>query len=67
MNEHRGIYNRLSWMLEKPPIDQDDRVLQKTPYTFDVSIWEFFWPHYLEPDWSLQTQGDTRIVNTWSI
>ncbi len=44
MNEHRGIYNRLLWMLEKLPLEQDDRVLQKTPYTFDVSIWEFFWP-----------------------
>jgi amino acid adenylation domain-containing protein/non-ribosomal peptide synthase protein (TIGR01720 family) len=44
MNEHRGIYNRLLWMLGELPISQDDRVLQKTPYSFDVSIWEFFWP-----------------------
>lgn len=44
MNEHRGIYNRLTWMLDILPIGQEDRVLQKTPYSFDVSIWEFFWP-----------------------
>ena len=44
MNEHRGIYNRLLWMLDALPITQEDRVLQKTPYSFDVSIWEFFWP-----------------------
>src|SRR5258708_8392374 len=25
-------------------LDRSDRVLQKTPYSFDVSVWEFFWP-----------------------
>lgn len=44
MNEHRGIYNRMVWMLETLPLTKNDRVLQKTPYSFDVSIWEFFWP-----------------------
>ena len=44
MNEHHGIYNRLVWMLDALPLTENDRVLQKTPYSFDVSIWEFFWP-----------------------
>ncbi|MDY0007567.1 MAG: amino acid adenylation domain-containing protein, partial [Spongiibacteraceae bacterium] len=44
MNEHRGICNRLLWMQEAIPLGTDDRVLQKTPYTFDVSVWEFFLP-----------------------
>lgn len=44
MNEHRGICNRLLWMQEAIPLGPDDRVLQKTPYTFDVSVWEFFLP-----------------------
>jgi amino acid adenylation domain-containing protein len=42
--EHRGIVNRLLWMQEQYPIGPDDRILQKTPFSFDVSVWEFFWP-----------------------
>ncbi|MEU6587797.1 amino acid adenylation domain-containing protein [Streptomyces sp. NPDC046881] len=42
--EHRAIVNRLHWMQEAYRLDADDRVLQKTPYSFDVSVWEFFWP-----------------------
>ena len=43
-NAHRGIVNRLQWMQEAYALQPDDRVLQKTPFTFDVSVWEFFWP-----------------------
>ncbi|MCP2253725.1 amino acid adenylation domain-containing protein [Prauserella aidingensis] len=41
---HRGIANRLHWMQAEYGLTEDDRVLQKTPYGFDVSVWEFFWP-----------------------
>ena len=41
---HRAICNRLLWMQEEMPIGADDCVVQKTPFTFDVSLWEFFWP-----------------------
>lgn len=44
MITHRGIHNRLLWMQEAYGLDETDRVLQKTPYSFDVSVWEFFWP-----------------------
>jgi amino acid adenylation domain-containing protein len=44
MNSHRGIVNRLLWMQEQYQLTSGDRVLQKTPYSFDVSVWEFFWP-----------------------
>ena len=44
MNCHRGIVNRLQWMQHDFPLGAEDRVLQKTPFSFDVSIWEFFWP-----------------------
>jgi amino acid adenylation domain-containing protein len=44
MNTHRGIVNRLLWMQERYGLTPADRVLQKTPYSFDVSVWEFFWP-----------------------
>jgi amino acid adenylation domain-containing protein len=44
MIPHRGIVNRLMWMQEQYQLTHEDRVLQKTPFSFDVSVWEFFWP-----------------------
>ncbi|ACL76665.1 non-ribosomal peptide synthetase [Ruminiclostridium cellulolyticum] len=41
--EHRSLVNRLNWMQKKYPLNRDDIILQKTPYTFDVSVWELFW------------------------
>ncbi|WP_435589708.1 amino acid adenylation domain-containing protein [Micromonospora aurantiaca (nom. illeg.)] len=43
-NTHRGIVNRLDWMQKTYGLGADDAVLQKTPASFDVSVWEFFWP-----------------------
>ena len=44
MVEHRAIVNRLLWMGAHYGIDGSDRILQKTPASFDVSVWEFFLP-----------------------
>jgi amino acid adenylation domain-containing protein len=44
MISHDAICNRLFWMQEAYQLSASDRVLQKTPYTFDVSVWEVFWP-----------------------
>lgn len=41
---HAAIVNRLLWMQERYRLDGSDRVLQKTSASFDVSVWEFFWP-----------------------
>uniref|UniRef100_UPI000ADFB8FA non-ribosomal peptide synthetase n=1 Tax=Rhodococcus marinonascens TaxID=38311 RepID=UPI000ADFB8FA len=41
---HRAIVNRLLWMQDTFRMDHTDVVLQKTPVTFDVSVWELFWP-----------------------
>ncbi|MEV6432954.1 amino acid adenylation domain-containing protein, partial [Nocardia sp. NPDC051463] len=41
---HAAIVNRLVWMQAEYGLDRGDVVLQKTPATFDVSVWEFFWP-----------------------
>jgi amino acid adenylation domain-containing protein/non-ribosomal peptide synthase protein (TIGR01720 family) len=43
MNSHRGVCNRLLWMQETYQLTAADTVLQKTPFSFDVSVWEFFW------------------------
>ena len=44
MVPQEGIVNRILWMQEVYQMDGTDAVLQKTPFTFDVSVWEFFWP-----------------------
>ncbi len=44
MNHHRGICNRIWWMQQTYRLTSEDAVLQKTPFSFDVSVWEFFWP-----------------------
>src|SRR6266550_2978982 len=41
---HAGIVNRLLWMQAEYRLGAEDRVLQKTPSSFDVSVWEFCWP-----------------------
>ncbi|MDC9616018.1 amino acid adenylation domain-containing protein, partial [Xenorhabdus khoisanae] len=41
---HQAIVNRLLWMQGAYSLTADDVVLQKTPCSFDVSVWEFFWP-----------------------
>ncbi len=42
-NEHDALVNRLTWMQEAYRLGGQDVVLQKTPFSFDVSVWEFFW------------------------
>ncbi|WP_330324596.1 amino acid adenylation domain-containing protein [Streptomyces pseudovenezuelae] len=44
LNTHSAIANRLLWTQAQYQLGSDDRVLQKTPTGFDVSVWEFFWP-----------------------
>ncbi|PAJ81430.1 non-ribosomal peptide synthetase, partial [Burkholderia ubonensis] len=42
LNAHRAITNRILWMQHAYALGADDAVLQKTPFSFDVSVWEFF-------------------------
>lgn len=44
VNTHLGITNRLYWMQDQFKLKEGEVVLQKTPYSFDVSVWELFWP-----------------------
>ncbi|WP_428241031.1 amino acid adenylation domain-containing protein [Gynuella sp.] len=44
MIEHRALVNRVDWMQREYCLDHTDVVLQKTPFSFDVSVWEFTWP-----------------------
>ncbi|MCO7191378.1 MULTISPECIES: non-ribosomal peptide synthetase [unclassified Pseudoalteromonas] len=42
--EHQALHNRIDWMNNEYHCGPDDKILQKTPYSFDVSVWEFVWP-----------------------
>jgi amino acid adenylation domain-containing protein len=44
MIAHKGIYNRLLWAQNFYRFTADDRILQKTTFCFDVSVWELLWP-----------------------
>ncbi len=44
MNNHEAVCNSLLWMQQKFQLGDGDVVIQKTPFSFDVSAWEFFWP-----------------------
>lgn len=43
MIEHRAVVNRINWMQKRYPLTASDTILQKTPFVFDVSVWELFW------------------------
>ncbi|RJS20855.1 hypothetical protein DRW03_19470 [Corallococcus sp. H22C18031201] len=60
MVSHRAICNRLGWMQAAYPLSSTDRVLQKTPFTFDVSVWEFFWPLMTGAELVLAAPGGHR-------
>ena len=59
-NRHRSLYNRLAWMQDAYPLTAADTVLQKTPFSFDVSVWEFFWPLMTGARLALAAPGDHR-------
>ena len=44
INQHSGVVNRLCWAQQDNRLQADDCVMQKTPFGFDVSVWEFFLP-----------------------
>ena len=44
MIEHRGVINRIHWMQASYGLSEKDSILQKTPFSFDVSVWELLWP-----------------------
>ncbi|WP_157969819.1 AMP-binding protein, partial [Pseudomonas huaxiensis] len=59
-NSHRALVNRLHWMQKAYGLDGTDTVLQKTPFSFDVSVWEFFWPLLTGARLAVALPGDHR-------
>ncbi|AVD82427.1 non-ribosomal peptide synthetase [Pseudomonas sp. SWI6] len=59
-NRHKALSNRLCWMQQAYGLDATDAVLQKTPFSFDVSVWEFFWPLMVGARLVVAAPGDHR-------
>ncbi|WP_410901581.1 amino acid adenylation domain-containing protein [Pseudomonas putida] len=59
-NRHKALTNRLCWMQQAYGLDATDAVLQKTPFSFDVSVWEFFWPLMVGARLVVAAPGDHR-------
>jgi amino acid adenylation domain-containing protein len=65
MIEHRSVVNRLHWMQRRYPIGDGDVLLQKTPASFDVSVWELFWWSFTGARLALlppSAEGDPEVV-----
>ncbi|MCO8171818.1 amino acid adenylation domain-containing protein, partial [Pseudomonas sp. 21LCFQ02] len=59
-NRHSALVNRLCWMQQAYGLEATDSVLQKTPFSFDVSVWEFFWPLLTGARLVMAAPGDHR-------
>ena len=73
-NSHKGLLNRLLWMQEDIQVIAEDIILQKTPYTFDVSVWELLLPLmmggklvFAEPDGHMDTVYLKQLIEKESI
>ena len=75
LNTQAALENRLLWMQSEYPLNDRDCVLQKTPFSFDVSVWEFFWPlmvgarlavappeAHADPQWLQQVMADEGVT-----
>ncbi|ETS29612.1 amino acid adenylation enzyme/thioester reductase family protein [Photorhabdus khanii NC19] len=62
-NEHRGVINRLHWMQQTYLLTQNDVVLQKTTFSFDVSVWEFFWGFMVGASMVLATEHQQKNLS----
>ena len=75
LNTQAALENRLLWMQNAYPLQAADCVLQKTPFSFDVSVWEFFWPLMVgarlavappqahgDPQWLQQVMADEDVT-----
>uniref|UniRef100_UPI0038B71E07 amino acid adenylation domain-containing protein n=1 Tax=Paraburkholderia sediminicola TaxID=458836 RepID=UPI0038B71E07 len=59
-NTHGALANRIAWMQNAYCLNADDVVLHKTPFGFDVSVWEFVWPLAVGAKLAIAAPGDHR-------
>ena len=63
---HRGVVNRILWGQDRYRLTPADRVVQKTPFSFDVSVWELFWPLLVGARLVIARPEGHEIPPTWS-
>lgn len=59
---HKGLLNRILWMQKDYPIRKQDIIMHKTPYTFDVSVWELFWWCFIGAKLSILEPGEHKNI-----
>ncbi|CAN7281484.1 amino acid adenylation domain-containing protein [Trinickia sp. LjRoot230] len=59
-NTHGALANRIAWMQDAYRLTRDDVVLHKTPFSFDVSVWEFMWPLSVGAKLAIAAPGEHR-------
>ncbi len=64
MIEHYSVINRISWMKKEYQFNDKDIILQKTPYTFDVSVWELFLWFFVGARVCLLKQGEEKNIES---
>ena len=64
MIEHQAIVNRLEWMKDYYKVTNKDILLQKTTYTFDVSVWELFLSTCFGTPLVILPPGDSKDLDT---
>ncbi|MNV02725.1 Plipastatin synthase subunit D [compost metagenome] len=71
MIEHHSVINRIAWMQKAYPLTAEDVILQKTAFTFDVSVWELFWwaqagaaVHFLVPGGEKDPEQIMQAIET---
>lgn len=74
MIEHHSVLNRIGWMQKSYPLTSEDILIQKTPVTFDVSIWELFWWSFtgaamvlLEPDGERSPEVMLKTIKKYGV
>ncbi|MGY4761753.1 non-ribosomal peptide synthetase [Paenibacillus caseinilyticus] len=60
MIEHHSVINRIHWMQKRYKLGVEDVILQKTPFSFDVSVWELFWWSWYGASVCLLTPGGEK-------
>ncbi|MEF2965786.1 amino acid adenylation domain-containing protein [Paenibacillus sp. M1] len=70
MIEHRSAVNRMHWMQKQYELNEEDVILQKTTFTFDVSVWELTWwffagatVHFLEPNYEMEPKNIANAIS----
>ncbi len=58
--QHESVVNRLNWMQRACPLDSSDVLLQKTPFGFDVSVWELLWWTFSGASLAVLPQGSEK-------